>query len=189
MADSKKTVQSVFTALFAALIVAGAFISIPAGPLGVSIVLQNMICILSGCVLGGIQGAASVGLFLMAGAIGLPVFAGGKGGFAVLFSPVGGFYYGYFLGALVAGIIVGKPKLSDKKITISYALRIALAAFLGFVILYLPAIPWAMSKTGKSFAAIFAGYVAPFLIGDFIKMCATIALSLFLRPVAARYLK
>ena len=64
---ANKTVHSVFTAFFAALISVGAFISIPAGPLGISIVLQNMLCVLSGCILGGIQGAAAVGLFIAAG--------------------------------------------------------------------------------------------------------------------------
>ena len=188
MTKNKANVQSVFVALFAALIAAGAFISIPAGPLGVSIVLQNMLCVLAGCILGGVQGAAAVGLFIAAGAVGLPIFAGGKGGFAVLFSHVGGFYYGYFAGALVAGLIAGKPKMQDKKISALSVLRIALAALAGFVILYVPAVPWAMAKTGKSFAAVFAGYVAPFLLGDFIKMCLSILLSLSLRPVAARYL-
>ena len=186
---ANKTVHSVFTAFFAALISVGAFISIPAGPLGISIVLQNMLCVLSGCILGGIQGAAAVGLFIAAGAVGLPIFAGGNGGFHVLFGPVGGFYYGYFLAALVAGFIAGKPKLTDKKISPAYATRIALASLAGFVLIYAPAIPWAMAKTGKSLPTIFAGYVAPFLVVDTIKMVATIFLSLILRPIAARYLK
>ena len=94
------TLKSVFTALFAALICAGSVIAIPAGP--VPIVLQNAFAVLAGLLLGPIQGAGAVGLFLIAGALGLPVFSGGKGGFAVFAGPTGGYLAGYFFAALVA---------------------------------------------------------------------------------------
>ena len=187
MEKTKETVRSVFVALFAALICASAFIAIPTGPLGVSIVVQNMMCILAGCILGSVQGAASVGLVLIAGALGLPVLSAGKSGIATLLAPTGGFYYGWFLGALVAGIIARRPK-NDEKISLFYVLRIVLASFAGFVCIYLPAVPWAVLKTGKELSTIMAGYVLPFLFVDFLKMCATVGLSLALRKVAARYL-
>lgn len=182
------TVRSVFVALFAALICIGAFLKIPAGPFGVPIVLQNMLCILAGCILGNIQGAAAVGLFIIAGGIGLPVYSGGASGFATLMKSTGGFFYGYFLGALIAGLIVGRPKVTEKKVTIRNVIKISLAALAGFVIVYLPAIPWALFVTKKDFATIIAGYVLPFIPGDLIKMVVTIILSVTLRPVAARYL-
>ena len=188
MNKTKETIRSVFVALFAALICVGSFIAIPAGPLGVSIVVQNMLCILAGCILGSVQGAASVGLFIIAGGIGLPVFSGGKSGFATLLSPTGGFYYGWFLGALVAGIIARRPSATEK-ISPLYILRLSIASLAGFILIYAPAIPWAVLKTGKDLSTILAGYVLPFLLVDFIKAVATIALSLALRPVAARYLQ
>ena len=188
MEKTKDVVRSVFVALFAALICACAFFAIPAGPLGVSIVIQNMMCILAGCILGSVQGGASVGLFIIAGVLGLPVLSAGKSGIGVLLAPTGGFYYGFFLGSLLAGIIAKRPKI-DEKMSVKYVLRICIASFVGFIAIYVPAIPWAVLKTGKEFSTIIAGYMLPFLLVDFLKAVATIGLSLALRPVAARYLQ
>ena len=69
-----KTLRSTFTVLFAALICLGCFISIPIGP--VPITIQNMFAILAACILGGLNGAGAVGIFIVLGTIGLPVFSG-----------------------------------------------------------------------------------------------------------------
>ena len=55
----------VFASLLAALMTAGAYISIPMGP--VPIVLQNMFVFLAGLLLGSRWGLASVGVYLLAG--------------------------------------------------------------------------------------------------------------------------
>ncbi|NQU65132.1 MAG: biotin transporter BioY, partial [SAR324 cluster bacterium] len=69
---------TVYASLFAALISAGAFMAIPIGP--VPIVLQNMFVLLAGVILGWKWGVASVLIYLLAGAVGFPVFSGGRGG-------------------------------------------------------------------------------------------------------------
>lgn len=79
----QSSLRSVYTSLFAALICAGSFFSIPIGP--IHIVIQNALAILAGLLLGPVQGAGAVGLFLLAGILGLPVFSGGQSGIAVLF--------------------------------------------------------------------------------------------------------
>ena len=58
-----------------------------------------------GLLLGSRWGLASMGLYLLVGAIGIPVFAGGKGGFAHFFGPTGGYLFGYVLAAWVTGLI------------------------------------------------------------------------------------
>jgi hypothetical protein len=70
----------VLASLMAALTAVGAYIHVPIGP--VPIVLSTLFAILSGLLLGSRWGLASMGLYLLVGAIGMPVFAGGKGGFA-----------------------------------------------------------------------------------------------------------
>ena len=62
--------------------------AIPVGP--IPIVLQNALAVLAGLLLGPLFGGLSVLLFLVAGAVGLPVFSGGSGGFAVFAGPTGG---------------------------------------------------------------------------------------------------
>ena len=67
--------MTVYASLMSALIAAGAFIAIPIGP--VPIVLQNFFVLLSGILLGSRWGLASVGVYLIAGALGLPVSRSG----------------------------------------------------------------------------------------------------------------
>jgi biotin transport system substrate-specific component len=75
MNSSNQLRMMVYASLFAALTAAGAFLAIPIGP--VPIVLQNMFVFLAGLLLGPRWGLASVAVYLLAGAFGLPVFAGG----------------------------------------------------------------------------------------------------------------
>lgn len=82
MENKKKLTHIIFTALFAALTAVGCFIQIPL-PSGVPIVLQDMLAMLSGLLLGPIYGPLSVAIFLILGIIGLPVFSG-KAGLQVL---------------------------------------------------------------------------------------------------------
>ncbi|HRS64626.1 MAG TPA: biotin transporter BioY, partial [Spirochaetia bacterium] len=97
-------------ALWAALIATGTFIVIPVPGSPVPIVLQNMLAVMAGMILGPIAGGASVLLFLVAGALGLPVFSGARGGLAILAGPTGGYLFGYLGGAILAGLIVKKPQ-------------------------------------------------------------------------------
>ena len=196
--------RSTFTALFAALICIGAVISIPL-PSGVPITVQNMFCILSGCILGGIQGAGATGLFIILGILGVPVFSGAVGGMGVFVGPTGGYIWGYFIGALVAGIIMGTPHVEEKKFRASTWLRLFLAALAGYAMVYLPGVPWfrhiVLTNPDNKLHNILAGMslkdqffkvlswtVIPYLPGDLIKLIITVPLSAVLRPVAARYL-
>ena len=93
--------MTVYSALFGALITAGAFLAIPLGP--VPIVLQNFFVMLTGLLMGSRWGFFSVGVYLLAGACGLPVFAGATGGLGRLFGPTGGYLFGYLPAVWVVG--------------------------------------------------------------------------------------
>jgi biotin transport system substrate-specific component len=120
--QSFKKIEFVFIALFAALIAVSGFISIPLS-FGVPIVLQNMMILLAGLLLGPVRGFLAVLLFLAAGAIGLPVFAGGTSGFARFFGVSGGYLYGYLIIPVVAGLIY---KHNNK-------ISLAIACFVGLL--------------------------------------------------------
>jgi len=92
----------VWTALMAATIGAGAFLIVPIGPVPVS--MQPFFVFLAGYVLGPRRGAMAVGLYLLAGTIGLPVFSGGKSGLGHLFGPTGGYLFGFVLSAWLCGM-------------------------------------------------------------------------------------
>ena len=102
----------VFAALFAALTAAVAWFKIPLPFTPVPITLQTLAVLLSGAVLGSYYGALSMIIYLIVGAIGLPVFAGGSSGIGVLLGPTGGYLLSYPIASFVIGKMLEKKKLS-----------------------------------------------------------------------------
>lgn len=94
----------VLIAAFSLLTAVGAQVSIPVQP--VPFTLQTMMVVLAGAFLGARDGAYSQVLYLLLGATGLPVFANGMFGLAVLFGPTGGYLLAFPLGAMVTGLIL-----------------------------------------------------------------------------------
>lgn len=90
-------------ALAAALIAIGALIAVPVGP--VPVTLQLLAVAVATLVLSPAEVFAALGVYLMLGAFGAPVFSGGSAGVPVLLGPTGGFLWGFLGGApLAAGI-------------------------------------------------------------------------------------
>lgn len=94
-------------ALFAALLGAAAYVSFP-NPFsaGVPVTLQVLVVFLAGIFLGPVWGAASMALYLVAGAAGVPVFSGGASGVGVLLGPTGGYLWSYPFAAAAIGVAV-----------------------------------------------------------------------------------
>jgi len=88
--------------LFVALTAVSAQVQIPLGP--VPFTLQVLVVLLSGLILGPKLGFVSQTLYVLAGAIGFPVFAGFTGGFVHLYGPTGGYLLAFPVAALVAGV-------------------------------------------------------------------------------------
>ncbi|MDR2807562.1 MAG: biotin transporter BioY [Spirochaetaceae bacterium] len=175
----KMTIRLSLVALFAALTAAGTFIAIPLPVSPVPIVLQNLFAVLSGLLLGPALGSGAVGLFLIAGTIGLPIFSGASGGIAHFLKPSGGYLPGYLLAALCAGLIVGTPRSGQK----TPLWRIIVATISGFLIIYLPGVPWLKVVLDTSWAkAVAVGFV-PYIIGDFIKAVVAVLITSRLRKV------
>lgn len=179
----QSSLRSVFTSLFAALICAGSFFSIPIGP--IHIVIQNALAILAGILLGPVQGAGAVGLFLLAGILGLPVFSGGQSGIAVLSGPTGGYLVGYFVGAFIAGNAMNRAKSADTGRDIPLIISAALA---GFACIYIPGVLFLRQTLQISFAEAITKGVLPFLPADAIKIAVIVPIAARLRPVINRYL-
>jgi len=93
------TLVSIFTALTAV----GAFISIPLGP--VPITLQSFFVLLSGMILGPNLAALSQVLYIVLALIGLPIFSNFSGGLQIIFKPSFGFAVGFILAAYIIGIM------------------------------------------------------------------------------------
>lgn len=104
-------------AVFAALVGACAYVSFP-NPLApqIPVTLQVLALFLAAIFLGPVWGAASLSLYLVAGAAGVPVWAGGGAGVGALFGPTGGYLWSYPLAAFVIGLVVhGGLTLTDPR--------------------------------------------------------------------------
>jgi biotin transport system substrate-specific component len=101
------TTDLALVAGFAALISACAYIgAIPTGGAGVPITLQTFGVMLAGCVLGPVRGFLAVSLYLLLGAIGLPVFAEHSSGLAVFSGVSAGYLIAFPVAAALAGFLV-----------------------------------------------------------------------------------
>jgi biotin transport system substrate-specific component len=173
MDSSNQLRMMIYASLFAALTAVGAFLAVPIGP--VPIVLQNMFVYLAGLLMGSRWGLASIGVYLLAGACGLPVFAGGLGGIGRIIGPTGGYLVGY----LPAVYIIGK--ISER--THQRPFYDVLAMICATVVLYACGVTWLKIVTGMTPAKALAAGMVPFLIGDALKIAAAAAIAKALRPV------
>ena len=87
------------SSLFAAVLALCAWLCIPVSDIGIT--LQTFGIFLALNLLGGKWGTLSIGLYLLLGALGLPVFSGFRGGFGQLLGVTGGFLWGFLLSGLV----------------------------------------------------------------------------------------
>ncbi len=162
----------IYASLFAALTAAGAYIAIPIGP--VPIVLQNLFVLLAGLALGGKWGAVSIGIYLIAGAVGLPVFAIGTGGIGRFAGPTGGYLIGFFFAAYITGIISSIKKNTFFDI---------IAMIIGSAVIYIFGITWLKMVTKMSFSKALIVGCYPFIIGDAVKIAAAIPIIKAIRKV------
>jgi biotin transport system substrate-specific component len=139
---------------------------------------QTLAVLLVGAALGSRGGAASLALYLVAGALGLPVFTGWGSGLAHLAGPTGG----YLLGFVVAAFVVGW--LCERRLDRRW--RTALLPFLaGELVIYACGLPWLAAYVGAE-NALAAG-LWPFLPGDALKLLlAALALPAAWRAVESR---
>jgi len=169
----------VLASLMAALTAVGAYVHIPIGP--VPIALTTLFALLSGLLLGSRWGLTSMGLYVLVGLMGMPVFAGGKGGFAHLFGPTGGYLLGFLLAAWVTGFI------SEHFRRNLFWEIISVVA--GSIAIYSLGVPWLKMVTKMTWPRSLIVGLVPFLAGDAVKASAAIVLARAVRPVLNRQLR
>ncbi len=168
MKKNLRLIRVSLVALFAALSACGAFISLPLPGNPVPLVLQNLLVVLSGILMGPVYGSEAVGIFLLLGLVGFPVFSGGSGGLAVFAGPTGGYLVGYLFAAFAAGLI-------GRKRTPLFSALGSAAGFL--IILICGTLRLRFYKQMPLSGALLSGFL-PFLPGDALKcvICTFLAL-------------
>lgn len=124
----QRTRDMVMIAVFSAIIAICAQITIPVQP--VPFTLQTLAVFLAGGLLGWKRGTLSILIYILLGAVGVPVFTRFQGGIAPLIGPTGGYIIGFITTALVVGI--AKDKLGTKWWVMLIAMMIGLLACYAF---------------------------------------------------------
>ena len=145
-------------------------ISLPLFP--VPMTLQTFAVFLIGLTYGWRLGGITVALYLLEGALGLPVFSGGKGGMLVFMGPTAGYLVGFLLAATACGW------LAERGFDRSY-FKLLVALLLGNVLLYVPGLLWLGTLIGWDKPVLEYG-LYPFISGDLLK----IAMAVLLLPTA-----
>ena len=157
---------AVFAALIAAMSVTVA-IPLPFSP--VPITLQTLGIMLAPGLLGWKRGTLAVAAFLALGLAGLPLFAGGRGGLAVLAGPSAGFIISWVFAALVIGLLTDLMVRSGKY---RFWPGLLINVLGGILVIYAIGVPWMGVVLGDGVLATGLAMVA-FLPGDIVKAVVT----------------
>ncbi len=169
-----KTKNLVLCAVCAAITCVLAPLSIPISGM-IPITLATFAVMLSGILLGGRLGALSQVIYLIIGAVGVPVCAGFTPALPKLLGPTGGYLVGYIPLAFVCGAIYsmwGKNSRGVKK----YAFML-LGMIAGTVVLYAFGTAWFCILNHVDVIYALTLCVVPFLIGDAIKIAVVMILA------------
>lgn len=127
-----KIKKLILTSLFTCLIIIGAYIYIPLPFTEVPMTLQVLFVLLSAIFLGPFYGTLSIIIYLLIGALGFPVFAGGRGGVGILFGKTGGYLFGFVIASFITGYIY---KLNKKLLPVAIISGIFLIHLCGIIYL------------------------------------------------------
>ena len=134
--------------------------------------LHTVVVNLVGLILPPRQAVCAMAVYLLMGAVGLPVFAGGAAGPGKLFGPTGGFYFGFLLAVPVISLCRGEPG--------RFLRYFGVTALLGVPIQHVCAIVMMCLHNGFQPAAAFGAVSLPFLPGDIAKCALASALGVAL---------
>ena len=168
------TVKAFLIVIGSLLLATSAQFKIPLYP--VPVTGQTLVVLLVGMVYGPRLGGLTIAAYLLQGAIGLPVFAGGASGIATLLGPTGGYLGGFLIAAVVMGFLAKRGMGRGIVSTI-------IAMMVGNAIIYFTGVSWLASFIGAE-KALTVG-VLPFLYGDVLKLLVAAGLM----PVAWRLVK
>jgi biotin transport system substrate-specific component len=164
--------------LFSALTAIGAFISIPLGP--VPITLQTLFVLLAGFLLGPRSAAMSQLIYISIGLVGLPIFSGFTGGLQSVLKPSFGFLVGFVVASIVASV------LSRRNHSIKSLFMAGAAATISMYLIGIPYMAFILNHvmdSGFSFMAILNMGLLLFLPGDLLKLVLATYIGSRLRKV------
>lgn len=169
-----RTLSISLAALMGVITAAGAYITIPLPFSPVPITGQTFFVLLAGLLLGTRLGALAMVVYVVIGAVGFPVYAGGTGGVGHLIGPTGGYIFGFIAAGAVTGLIA--------RLAVGKGRKLRLALFIGAVVagevaIYVFGIPWLAAIADLSLVKALSLGLVPFIPGDSIKAVAAVLVS------------
>lgn len=158
---SQRTLVLTKITLMTAFLVVASYLVIPVPFAVAAISVQTLAVNLIALLLPPVQAGLSIVIYMLLGAIGLPVFNGGNGGLSYLLGPTGGFFIGFIAEVVLISLLKGSVYN-----LIRYAV---VTVVVGIPVQYAFAVGWMVVVTGLSPKAAFLTGCAPFLLGDAIK--------------------
>jgi len=155
----------IMCALFAALTAVCSQIMIPLPFTPVPINLALLAVWICGGLLGAKKAAISMLVYILLGAVGVPVFVGFNAGLGALAGPTGGYIIGYLPSAVVMGLVVANTVHKNYFITIVRGLP-------AMAVCYACGTAWFMITTGTGLIESLILCVIPFIPGDVLKVVA-----------------
>ncbi|ELZ03497.1 biotin transporter BioY [Natrialba asiatica] len=175
LVDDAVVHRFVHAVLLATLLGAVAPVAIPLPFSPAPITLQVLFVFLAGLVLGPVWGAFSMVLYLTAGAVGVPVFAGFNAGLGVLFGQSGGYLWSYPFAAALIGLFVHRG--TDRRDPANASLPVVVTALVAATILIygMGSAYMSLILELNAWEAITVGAL-PFIPGELLKIAAAIAI-------------
>ena len=169
-----RTLDLVYIALFAVLMAVCAWITIPLPKPFVQFTLQTFAMFMALTTLGGRRGLYAMVVYLLLGAVGVPVFSGFQGGLGVLLGTTGGYIIGFVGAALLYWLLTAKLGESFSVTVIACVLGLAVCYAFGtawFLVVY-------AKTTGPVGLTTALGWcVFPYIIPDLLKLALAVILS------------
>lgn len=194
-----ETIDLAYMALGAVLIALCSWISIPAV---VPFTMQTFAIFLVLLVLGGRRGTMTIVVYVLLGAVGLPVFSQFGAGIGVLLGSTGGYILGFIFMGLTYRLVTGAAgRSSTSKVSWTGTTGMgrsgkarwteAAALVLGLLVLYAFGTAWYMfmyarTQGGAGLMSVLLLCVIPFVIPDLIKLALALALARRLAPAFFR---
>lgn len=175
---NQKTKQMVQVALFSGIFCVFAPFTLPVPMSPVPLSLATFVVYLAAVLLGAKQGTVCVLVYLLLGAVGLPVFSGFSGGIGVLLGPTGGYLIGYMPCALIVGCLVGTKGFSRGFSGQAFKKNV-LAMALGTLVCYTFGTAWFLFVMRESYtiAQALLVCVVPYLFFDLVKILVASAVA------------
>ena len=122
--------------------------------------LQPLAVLLVGATLGPWLGALAVAVYVAAGALGAPVFAGGASGFG---GPTSGYFIGFIVAAAVVGLVISRGRTHPVS---AAGPRVIGGMLAGLAVIYIGGIAWLMGSVGLTISESMSAGFNPFIVGD-----------------------